>query len=111
MARLMLLLAFLLPAQEPDRRGLIRQLGDLSPSVRDKASAALEAQGDAALTDLRRALDDADPEIRCRAGVLVDLRTQEQTFARLCREQRAAKLRLADLLLEYEYPPAGIVDV
>lgn len=111
MARLMLLLAFLFPAQEPDRRELIRRLGDLSPVVRDKASAALEAQGDAALTDLRRALDDTDPEIRCRVEALVDLRTQEQTFARLCREQRAAKLRLAELLLEYEYPPAGIVDI
>jgi hypothetical protein len=111
MARLTLLLAFLLPLQEPDRRDLIRQLGDLSPSVRDKASAMLEAQGDAALPELRRALLDADPEIRCRAGALVDLRTQEETFARLCREQRAAKLRLAELLLEYEYPPGQVVDI
>ena len=111
MARLTLLLALLLPAQEPDRRDLLRQLGDPSPSVRDRASAALEAQGDAALPDLRRAQDDPDPEIRCRAAALVDLRTQEETFARLCREQRAAKLRLAKLLRVDLAPPGQVVDV
>jgi hypothetical protein len=109
MARLLLLL-LLLPAQDPDRGVLLRQLGDPSPSLREQATRALESQGDAALSDLRKALDEGDPEIRCRAAALIDLRTQEFSFATLQREQRASKLGLADLLLEYDYPPGEILE-
>lgn len=94
MLRLLPLL-LLLPLQDPDRKTLIRQLGDRDPVVREKATQALEALGDAALPDLRQAATGDDPEIRTRAGILIDLREQELRFAALKEAQRPDKVRLA----------------
>lgn len=103
MLRLLTLL-LLLPLQDPDRKSLIRQMGDTDPVVREKATKALEAQGDAALPDLRQALVAGDPEIRTRAEQLIELRTQERQFVALKEAQRPGKLRLP------EAPPANEVE-
>lgn len=103
------LLLLLLP-QEPDRAGLVRQLSDPAPAVREKAMKALEAQGDAALPDLKRALESEDAETRTRAAALIDLRVQEAKLAELKGAQRADKLRLPELSLEYVAPPGELTE-
>src|SRR6188508_94297 len=102
--RLLLVLLLLLP-QEPDRADLVRQLGDPSPAARERAYKALEAQGDAALPDLKKALESSDAETRTRASALIELRVQEARLAELRREQRPGKLLLPELSLEYDSPP------
>jgi hypothetical protein len=61
------------PAADAKRiASLIQQLGDKKFEQRQQASAALEAIGEPALQELRRAArDDADLEVRRRAGALV----------------------------------------
>jgi hypothetical protein len=54
-------------ANQEELKALVRQLGDRSFRVRQKASAALLARGAAALPFLRQALGDADLEIARRA--------------------------------------------
>jgi hypothetical protein len=51
---------------------LIGQLGDGDFATREKATAALKGLGGRALPELRRALDDPDPEVRRRAQDCVD---------------------------------------
>jgi hypothetical protein len=59
------------PVEQEKLFGLIHQLGDDSFKVRQKASAELTALGAAAAPYLRRALDDADEEIKDRAHDLL----------------------------------------
>jgi hypothetical protein len=101
----LLLALLLLLLQEPDRTDLVRQLSDPTPSVREKAYKALEAQGDAALPELKRALESGDAETRTRAAALIDLRVQEAKLAELRRAQRPGKLQLPEMSLEYDSPP------
>jgi hypothetical protein len=97
----MLRLLFLLLLQDPDQ---IHRLGDADVNVREKAYKALEARGDTALPELTRALEDADPEVRLRAEILIDIRAQEKKLAELMRTQRPAKLKLAEIPREYDFP-------
>jgi hypothetical protein len=90
--RLLLALLLLLP-QESDRAALLRQLGDPSPAVREKAMKTLEGQGEAADADLREALKHEDPEIRTRAASLLFRLEQERWIGPLKQAQRPLKLR------------------
>jgi hypothetical protein len=78
------------PAAAHDPAGvdqLIRQLGSDSFRERETANKALDERGAAALPALRQALDDSDPEVRCRAARLV-----EAIEARLADSLRAETL-------------------
>ncbi len=54
-------------ADQARARALIRRLGDDDYDVREKASHDLQMMGSAARPTLREALQDPDPEVRCRA--------------------------------------------
>jgi hypothetical protein len=55
------------PAEVMNVKTLVRQLGDRSFAVRERATAGLVALGRVAVPYLRPALDDADPEVSRRA--------------------------------------------
>lgn len=67
---MLLVLAFLL-AQEPPLDQLIRQLGDESPDVRDRASVAIARRGESVVPALHGALAGAEPEIQARLRRLI----------------------------------------
>lgn len=66
------------PATQPADlavRRAVAHLGDVDFAVREKASQQLWEMGPAAETELKRAVDSADPEIAARAGeILADIR-------------------------------------
>jgi hypothetical protein len=100
-------------AQRERIGGLIRQLGDDSFKVRQKASDDLAALGAAAAPYLRRALDDPDEEARQRAAILVksadgaDARAAEAAAAaRLLRQRAPADA--APVLLAYTADADGV---
>lgn len=66
----MIALILALSLQEVD--SLIRRLGDDSPEARREAYADLAAKGAAVEADLRKHVDDEDPEIRLRVRELID---------------------------------------
>ena len=79
------------PADQQERiGGLIRQLGDDSYKVREKASADLAKLGAAAVPYLRRALNDGDEEIRERAENLT--KNAEGVENRAAQSAAAARL-------------------
>lgn len=79
------LLACLLLAQEPD---LVEQLGDPDIGVRERAAAALAAQGSAAREKLTAARKHADPEVRSRAYDLLCRFDPDLALERLKNSQR-----------------------
>lgn len=76
------------PAPEVER--LIEQLGDRRPQARESASKALAAFGPEVLPALRRAMADADPEVRRRLGLLIDAK---ETAARIAPKRVTLKAR------------------
>ena len=78
------------PDQQERIHGLIRQLGDDSYKVREKASADVAKLGAAAVPYLRRALNDPDEEIKERAENLT--KNAEGTDNRAAQSAAAARL-------------------
>lgn len=73
---------------------LVRQLGDESPQVRDKAQAALLDLGDKAIDALRAVPPTEDVEIRTRAKLILSLLEEARAERELVKDQRPEKLRL-----------------
>jgi Flp pilus assembly protein TadD len=67
----MSLLAATPPPQQPTVDSLVRDLGDNSFAVRERASDQLRRMGDAAIPALKKALDSTDAEVRWRAKNLL----------------------------------------
>jgi hypothetical protein len=95
MMRLFLVL-LLLALQDTDRTALLRQLGDSSPEVRASAMSALEAQGEAAEPDLKKALNGGDPEVRARVESLLARLEHRRWLEPLKAAQRPQKLQRPD---------------
>ena len=67
----LVLLGFLLLAQEGEGNRLVERLGDPNPSVREEAARTLEAMGSRALPELKKAAASPDPEVRARSTALL----------------------------------------
>ena len=78
------------PVQQDHIQALIRQLGDDSFKVRQKATTELAALGPAAVPLLRRSLNDPDEEIKERAESLIA--TADGLDARAAQSAAAARL-------------------
>jgi hypothetical protein len=87
---------------------LIEQLGDRKSAVREKAGAALEALGPAALPRLREAKDHTDPEVRRRVeSLLVALEKANLLLPKrvsLKISQRPIREAVTDLARQTGYP-------
>jgi HEAT repeat protein len=83
------------PAEVTPERlaALVKQLGDDDFAVREKATDGLKALGARALPALRRALQDADPEVRRRAQDCVNVATSESAAARTAAAARVIAAR------------------
>jgi uncharacterized protein (TIGR03067 family) len=75
---------------------LIKQLGDEDFAKRESASKELEAIGEPALDTLRKAASDGDPEVRRRAGLVI------QAIAGQITKRELEKLQGTWSLVSYE---------
>jgi hypothetical protein len=81
-------------APEEQIRGLIRDLGDDDPEVRDAASRSLAEMGADALPGLRQAQADPDPEVRTRVERLIRTITLEPDWDSRVRQYARAPVTI-----------------
>lgn len=91
-----MLLALILLAAQDDPESLIRQLGDDTVEVRERAAEALRRMGSAAIPALRGAAEKSDdPEVRARAAELAGRLEDAELWSRL----RVAWLNRGQLII------------